>query len=322
MGDSVKEFMQRIIDYAGTFPPAKLPLDQAVIRFVEYANSDKSWMLGPFVIPTIDLSQAHSLLAKNTGLIKSKTLFFAPLIMTDLSSADWQQSLQKELDDIAGFLSLSSNYELAQIELKLPIEYFFGEKGVKRLYEIRNTVESLEIEPKLIYVEGMTLNSWDTRIPPFVRAIKQSNHNSRSEPLIGLKLRTGGLTKTAFPSTNFLAAVLQTISAERIPFKATAGLHHAIRHYNPALETMEHGFLNVFGALILGMHHELEMEVIAMMLEDQEPLHFSFDGGFCWNNYCVERDEIVDLRRYARSFGSCSFEEPVASLTEMSLLDP
>ena len=44
------------------------------------------------------------------------------------------------------------------------------------------------------------------------------------------KVRTGGTTAEAFPDEPTLAACLAALVAERLPFKCTAGLHHAVRH--------------------------------------------------------------------------------------------
>jgi hypothetical protein len=38
------------IDYAGLFPPASLPLEQAVANFLEYRRTEFAWMLGRFVV--------------------------------------------------------------------------------------------------------------------------------------------------------------------------------------------------------------------------------------------------------------------------------
>ena len=65
------------------------------------------------------------------------------------------------------------------------------------------------------------------------------------------KIRTGGLTADAFPSTAQIIRFTRTCLAANVPFKATAGLHHPIRCFKPltyapdAPSGMMHGFLNV-----------------------------------------------------------------------------
>ena len=51
MKTSLSVFQDRLIDYAGLFPPANLSLEAAINNYRNYINSDDSWMLGPFVLP-------------------------------------------------------------------------------------------------------------------------------------------------------------------------------------------------------------------------------------------------------------------------------
>src|SRR3974390_3223737 len=48
---SARAFLEGIIDYAGLFPPADLPLDQALANYLRYRREPESWMLGRFICP-------------------------------------------------------------------------------------------------------------------------------------------------------------------------------------------------------------------------------------------------------------------------------
>jgi hypothetical protein len=48
---SLRALMAGAIDYAGLFPPAKLPMDQAIRNYARYRQEPESWMLGRFVCP-------------------------------------------------------------------------------------------------------------------------------------------------------------------------------------------------------------------------------------------------------------------------------
>src|SRR5262249_38325072 len=48
---AIDAFMRRIIDYAGLFPPANLPLDEALAEFRMYQRHMRSRFLGRFVMP-------------------------------------------------------------------------------------------------------------------------------------------------------------------------------------------------------------------------------------------------------------------------------
>jgi hypothetical protein len=141
------------------------------------------------------------------------------------------------------------------------------------------------------------------------------------------KVRTGGVTPEAIPSSEQLAQFLFEAAAARIPFKATAGLHHPIRAAHALTYTIDspralmHGFLNVFAAAALAWHG-MDLGNIVELLEECDPAAFAFtNDALLWNEHRITTVEIEDARReFAHSFGSCSFEEPVTELRELGLL--
>jgi hypothetical protein len=54
---ALKALLDRLFDYAGTFPPAKLPLNDAISHYLQYRNGDYSWMLRSFVAASADLPE-------------------------------------------------------------------------------------------------------------------------------------------------------------------------------------------------------------------------------------------------------------------------
>src|SRR5439155_25579259 len=71
------------------------------------------------------------------------------------------------------------------------------------------------------------------------------------------KVRAGATTVEGFPSTEALARFILSCSKAGVPFKATAGLHHAVRgEYRVDYGALSqcatmHGFLNLFVASAL-----------------------------------------------------------------------
>src|SRR5438445_5076250 len=57
MRRSLRALLEGVIDYAGLFPPAKLPLDQAIRNYARYRQEPEAWMLGRFVIPAARLGE-------------------------------------------------------------------------------------------------------------------------------------------------------------------------------------------------------------------------------------------------------------------------
>lgn len=73
------------------------------------------------------------------------------------------------------------------------------------------------------------------------------------------KIRTGGLTAEAYPTAEDLAGFLHRAAIARVPFKATAGLHH------PLPSPPMHGFVNVFLAACQVWHGATEADALATL---------------------------------------------------------
>jgi hypothetical protein len=82
-----------------------------------------------------------------------------------------------------------------------------------------------------------------------------------------------------------------------------------------------HGFLNVLGAAVLAAGHQWDGDQAVIMLEDEDPRSFTFsDDFFAWRDWKVDTTQLQYRRRFVRSFGSCSFDEPSDDLRALNLL--
>jgi len=141
------------------------------------------------------------------------------------------------------------------------------------------------------------------------------------------KLRTGGLTADAVPMPSEVSEFLCEAATRRISFKATAGLHHAIRGSHPLTYSADsphavtHGFINVFVAAALAWDG-VGRATVAGVLHESDPESFEFlDDALMWRGRTISTAQIAAARRdFAHSFGSCSFEEPVADLRALGWL--
>jgi hypothetical protein len=82
-----------------------------------------------------------------------------------------------------------------------------------------------------------------------------------------------------------------------------------------------HGFMNLFLAAAL-VWHRVPPGDLPALLEDEDPAGFSFDDARGqWRSHLLRTDALRDARfHFAMSFGSCSFEEPMADLRALKLL--
>jgi len=141
------------------------------------------------------------------------------------------------------------------------------------------------------------------------------------------KIRMGGVVAEAFPPVSQVVSMLKTFVMLRIPFKATAGLHHPIRStqsltYEPQSqkETM-HGFINLCcAAAVLKFGGEEKDAEGVLREEDRSAWAFAPDA-LQWRHLKWTRDQLSLLRReFFISIGSCSFEEPIRDLEALGWL--
>jgi hypothetical protein len=204
--------------------------------------------------------------------------------------------------------SLSSNVDLvsiSQLEMFLPQDVDVG-----LLKEARSIVGNLPV-------------FWEAppeRAEQIIALLAEHNSNEESAAF-GYKLRTGGVTADAFPTSSQIAAALVTPATHQLPIKFTAGLHHPIRQFRDEVKTKMHGFLNVLGAATLAAEHRWDARQAAIMLEDESVDSFSFEKDFfSWRGWTIDIERLRYRRRFVASFGSCSFNEPREDLRALRLL--
>ena len=56
----IHKLFGEIVDYAGLFPPAKLPLEEVVANYARYIESDEAWMLARLIVPAGRLSELEN----------------------------------------------------------------------------------------------------------------------------------------------------------------------------------------------------------------------------------------------------------------------
>lgn len=146
-----------------------------------------------------------------------------------------------------------------------------------------------------------------------------------------VKLRMGGVVAEAFPSPQAVATMLEELAHRRLVFKATAGLHHAVRGRHavdcavvgaPGDSTaVMHGFVNLACAAAL-LYFGAEAGDAQQALEEEWPRSWQMTPeALMWGEYSWNGDELGEVRRqFFAGFGSCSFQEPMAELEAMGWL--
>jgi hypothetical protein len=300
---SLRALLAHSIDYAGMFPPCSLELEPALKNQAEYVHSPDAWMLGAFVLSSQQFDATRQLLSE----FDAQHPLRVAALGTKTANVD---AFLEALDDAdAAIRSLSRHnvdlVSISHLEMFLPHDV-----DVASLKEARLIVGDLPV-------------FWEAppdRAEQTIALLAEFNSDADSATF-GYKLRTGGVTADAFPTSMQIAKALVTPATHQLPIKFTAGLHHPLRQYRDEVQTKMHGFLNVLGAAVLAAEHRWDTNQTAMMLEDENVDSFSFtDDFFAWREWRIDTERLQYRRKFVVSFGSCSFDEPREDLHSLNLL--
>ena len=295
--ESVRILLNEIIDYAGLFPPSQVSMTDAVLNYTTYRHSNYGWMLGRFVLPVSRLDEfyesAQEFLPKNGKNV-------------------WKLSV------------------LAGEDLNATVRTI---NDFNRRHSERAVCDVLEVKAATVSKIENTITSLPKAVTPYFEIATSGRTFVDLVATLGIrkqraKIRTGGVTSEEFPATRDIIRFVRTCMAANVPFKATAGLHHPIRCFKPltyapdAPQGNMHGFLNML--MMTGFAREsFRVSLLEEIMEEEFEEVFQFvEGGVSWrgSNF-LSLSHLDRLRvRGMHSFGSCSFDEPVADLQEMGIL--
>ena len=268
----------------------------ALENYVRYSSGPSSWALGRFIVP---VSRLHEL-ERNLPSIPLRSVDlpwrFAALIGANVEA-------DTHAIDEFNHRYLSSSLTIDSVEVKASSEADIG--------------EIIKIVPSTLqtYIEvPVNLDPSD-----LIRSIGRGGRRA--------KVRTGGVTQEAFPRALDLLRFARAALDNRVPFKATAGLHHPLRATyrltyaeNSPMGRM-FGFLNLMLAVAFLRLRMNESDVLRVLEEDDPAAFQTDDSGISWRGASADIRALSDARRLGLvSFGSCSFTEPIEDLQSLHLL--
>lgn len=265
-----------LLDDAAIFPPGELPLDEAVRAHLAHGLAPHAALVGPLVVGLADLPA----LAEATAGLPAGSLDLAVTVPSPSAAGDL-------LDKVRRIRAA----QLVALEVAVPEDH-----GAE------------DVVPALTVAVGE---------PPGITVYVELPRDERGLPLLAelagtsylAKLRTGGVRAELYPDEEELADTVIAAVRAGVAFKATAGLHHAVRNTDPVTGFEQHGFLNLLAATDAALAGAGSEEVRAWLAER--------DGA-----RLAAHEVAPATRRTFRSFGTCSIAEPVAELAALGLLTP
>jgi hypothetical protein len=294
---SARALLSGLVDYAGLFPPAALSMDEAVAEYARWRRSPEAFMLGRFVVPSARLVELGRAAAAH---------------LPDAGAGDpWR---------LSALLGADAYADTARVE-----SFNASRAG-------RAVVDAIELKAATPADADAALDALPAGLTAYVEV-------SLDQPLDAMlaalkrrgaraKVRTGGVVPEAIPEPGDVARFIAACAGAGVPFKATAGLHHALRaehalsYEATSPRVPMHGFLNVFAAAVFARAGASPAQLEALLREEDDQAIRLDDAGLRWRGLQAATDAVAATRRdFAGSFGSCSFAEPVADLRALGVVE-
>jgi len=267
--------LRGLVDDAALFPPGNAPMDVAL---AEHAGHRGAWyadMVGPFLAPASRVDELLAVLPADQRVGLS--------IVVDVSAEPARDAFRRAVGDVRLTAVEASHARLGNDATAVGAEVG-GLAGVTGFLEVPQTDADAALD--LVGTTG-----W-----------------------YAAKYRTGGITADASPSEVQLAGFLVAAAARAIPFKLTAGLHHAVRNTDPATAFEQHGVLNVLVATRVAQQGGGVAEVAAVLAQREPDPLVAFVQAW-------DEGTALDVRRSFRSFGCCGVTDPIDDLVALGVLE-
>jgi hypothetical protein len=288
---SVPAWLTGLIDDAAIFPPGNVPLDRAVADHATHRASEYADLVGGFVVSDVKLPDLIALLDGTGRDGPQGDPLSVNVVVTGGAGA---------IEPAVRWATRTPLLRLGALECALRDEDDLAHNA-RRACAALDALEE-ELADVTVYVEPPRVV--DEPTPGWFAALDELALRE-----LPLKLRTGGVTADAFPTPRELATSIAAALDRELPFKCTAGLHHAMRLTDPETGFGHHGFLNVLAATRVC----LDGGDTQAALEEYDA-KVLLDG--------LEPDTLARTRSWFTAVGSCSVLEPYDDLVELDLITP
>lgn len=272
---TVPSFLSSLVDDAAIFPPGNLALPAAVQAHRAHRTSAYAALVGPFVVSDIRLPDLLEELSDETEP------FAVTVVVTGGAGA---------IEPAVRWATNSGLLDVRSLETPLRAEDDLARNAMRvvaALEQVRDDLGQVPVYVEPPRVQGEPTHGWLTALDELASAE------------LRLKFRTGGVEEDMFPTSRELAASIDAALDRELPFKCTAGLHHAVRTGH------QHGFLNVLAATAAAFDGASRDEVVARLDTTQAK---------------INTDAFTSARRWFTSFGCCSVEDPLEDLVELGVV--
>jgi hypothetical protein len=264
---TLPELWRGLIDDAAIFPPGNAPLADAVSAYHQRRGEWYADLVGPLVVKDTDLGDVPADVPLS-------------VVLTGGAGA------------IDGVATLAERKGLTLTAIEAAVRDLDDMAGNVRRYDAAMHAAGLDV-PLHVEFPGAVGPQW------------LAAADEAAASAFRLKLRLGHVDPDLIPDATTVAGWIEAALDRELEFKATAGLHRAVRHDPEGGGS--HGFLNVLAATRALLDGASTTEA-ATLLEER-------DGA------TLATIELGSIRTWFTSFGSCSVTEPLDDLLALGLLE-
>ncbi len=275
----IPAFARGLCDDAAIFPPGSSPLADAVPAHVRHRHAPYAELVGPLVISATASRALPDLLPVEGGHRLDLAVTFpegpatVPAVMEAVTALP---------------------VDVRALEVAVP-------EGVTAV-ELVGALDAAGVDDTVeVFVEVPR----DARRADVIAALATTRYLA--------KFRTGGVRAELYPDEVELAAAITAVVGAGVPYKATAGLHHAVRNTDPDTGFEQHGFLNLLLATDAALRGADESDLVPILADR--------DGSALAERVtALTDDRVAATRATFRSFGTCSVDEPLTEMIDLGLV--
>jgi hypothetical protein len=274
----VSPLLTRLVDNAALFPPSRTNLADAVASHLAARTGAYGWVIGFFLCPT---SRLGELIAQLRNRPPAQPVALS--LVADTGLGGLPKAISFALDN-------GKLIDVRMIEVPAPSDV--DATWLVQLTEYVPDDVVRVVEPRRGRPEWLT----------GVRRVAEAG--------CWPKLRCGGQATESFPTIDEVADFLAITTSTGRSFKATAGLHHSVRHYDDSTGLTHHGLLNMLVATARAVTGSGVHEALSCT----DSTELAAEAG------ALSEPDARGVREVFACYGSASLTEPVADLLRLGLL--
>lgn len=272
-----------LIDDAALFPPGNTPMDEAVPAHAQHRRAWYAELVGPFLCTDARLPELQKVLPQDDSLDLG-------LLVTGGAGA---------IGPALTWVGHDPRLALRAVEIALRDEPDLARNAqrIALAFDAAGLPDDVSVAIEVPRTEG-----WERALD----AVAENGHRA--------KLRTGGVQADSAtpgwqgPDEVEVARFVLACLDRELPFKCTAGLHHAVRHTSDD-GTEQHGFANVLLATRAGLDGGTDDQLVQLLAERDAA------------TVSTKLGEVTpSTRQWFTSYGSCSIDEPLDELRAFGML--